>query len=867
MVKNKDKDNIPVKLKQVFQQWGGLAERAEWAGLRVQVGQILASLRQQGKVAQLGAPDLLLQAAQSLSAAHPHSALLLAQEVLQPQGGAWAEALTVTRLSAAWKLIAAMQDRLGHWKEAKAATLKVLDLADAPPEDVIQVANLLVRYGDHEQAFTAALAAYQTLGSPLRHASSLLYIAQRVAHWPTVAMLTAQLRAAYGEGRFDEAAESPRTHLLWCDDEATNIAVTARWSRQNMPRVAESRPPVAPLAGRRLRVGYLSSDFRDHPTARLINGLFRHHDRNRFELFMYCSGWDDGSALRREVESHMDQVHSVSKLSDKAAADLIRSHQIDVLVELNGPTRANRMGVLAHRPAPVQIDYLGWPGSVGGRVVDYVVGDFHTVPPGAEKRYPEKVIRLSGTYQVNDHRSFTRQPVPSRRSVGLPDDPDLVVLGMFNAINKVHGATWALWMRILKAVPKAVLWILNPGEQARKHISEACREHGVSIKRVLAAPSLKQEPHLARLQCCDLMLDPWPYGGHTSTTDALFAGVPVLTLEGHNFAGRVSGGLLHAAGLGALVQPDEEAYASTAIRLLRDPAELRRIKSFILRSIDRSLTLDAARRTRELESAYRQAARWAAAGEPFRHIAIGKPPAEAATAPAPVAAEPVPAAAVKLPLVLVCGPWSSGTSAMAGFLAKAGLPAPGPYVAVNDPRTPLTFEMLAFRDLLRGLASEQTLQRTRGSAEIVQALQAFADGPLRQARLAAGVPAEQPVLLKHALPALLLPELAQVFDLKVIGVLRPLEQIEATRQRRRWGSSFGRAGAQVVYQALFKQLIEGSFPFRLVRYGDLQVNPARVLEELAGFCGLSLTPETRAAALSHVDRSQRSAATDVEIAR
>lgn len=849
--KNKKKQ---VTLLQVFQHWGGLARRAEWSVIHEQLLLTLDSLRKEGKAEELEAPDLLLNASQALASVHPHSALLLSQTALNPIGWTWEKALTPAQISRAWNLVAAMQDRLGDMKAAKAATLEVLTQSEAPPEHKIQAANLLVRYGGDAQAFEAAMQAYEALEKPLKHTATVLYIAQRVAHWASVEALTSQLRQAYSDDRYDEVNESPRTNLLWCDDESVNIEVVKRWSKQVMPKVAATSPRVAPIKGRRIRIGYLSSDFRDHPTARLINGAFRHHDRNSFELFMYCSGWDDESPMRREVESHMDQVHSVAKLGDKAAAELIRSHQIDVLIELNGPTRANRMGILSHRPAPVQIDYLGWPGSVGGRVVDYVVGDFYTVPEGVEEQYPEKVIRLSGTYQINDHLSMTRQPVPSRESVGLPEDPNVMIVGMFNAINKVHSEVWNVWMNILKAVPNALLWILNPGELARKHIAQVCVQHGVSPKRVLAAPGVKQEEHLARLQCCDLMLDPWPYGGHTSTSDALFAAVPVITLEGKNFAGRVSGGLLKAGGLGNLVMPDVESYVRTAVGLLRDPAQLKRIKAELITRMDRSLTFNATLRTREMEAAYEQALRWAEAGEPARHINVTS--VRGTSKRKGIDPERVPADSLKekTPLVLVCGPWSSGTSATAGFLTKAGLTAPGPYFAVNDPRTPETFEMQAFRQVLNSIASETTLKRTQSRENVLRVLKDFAEGPLKQAREAANLQSHQPVLLKHALPALFLPELAEVFDLKVVGVLRPLGEIEATRKRRRWGPMYGKEGAALIYGQMFQHLIETQVPFRLVRYSELLEKPSTVLGELAAFCDLTMDDKARTEAMAFMKR-------------
>lgn len=539
----------------------------------------------------------LLLLARSAAAQHPQRALEVCQHILKTYDAAPVEVLLIA---------GALQDRLGDRRASEVSMRAVVEAERATPAEKLRAANLLVRFGEQELALKAGREAFDAMGRPLNQAATLLYIAQVSADWDLVDQLTAQLTAAYAKGEVATINETPRTHLLWCDDEDTNIAVLKNWSARNLPPVSVEPPPVQPLQGRKIRLGYLSSDFREHPTARLVNGLLRHHDRTQFELFMYCSGWDDGSPMRREVESHFDHIHSVAKLSDAEAAQLIRSHGVDVLVELNGPTRANRMGVLSYRPAPVQIDYLGWPGSVGGRVVDYVVGDAITVPPGAEAAYPEQVIRLSKVYQVNDYAARAMPPKPTRAEVGLPDG-DYLVLGMFNAINKVHNEVWDVWMQILKAVPNALLWILDPGPQARKLVAKAALARGVSIKRILAAPRLAEEQHLARLQLCDLMLDPWPYGGHTSTADALFAGVPVVALDGKNFASRVSGALLRAAGLSALVHQDRESYARFAAGLLRNPAELERVKAFVREQVPKTDVFNAKGKARQLEAAYRDA--------------------------------------------------------------------------------------------------------------------------------------------------------------------------------------------------------------------------------------------------------------------
>jgi predicted O-linked N-acetylglucosamine transferase (SPINDLY family) len=523
---------------------------------------------------------------------NPKAALQLAQRALSLNDQNMAACL----------LIGSIQDRLGDRDASAESMRRVVRSPLSRPDQVVRAANLLVRFGEQQEALESSKAAYDKLGRPIQLASTLMYIAKITADWKLVEDLKVQLIKAYAKGQWAEIAESPRTHLLWCGDEATNIKVLKYWSERSIRLPNEvSSPTLEPLDGRRIRVGYLSSDFRDHPTSRLINGLFRHHDRSKFELFMYCSSWDDNSDMRKEIESQFEHRYSVSQLSDEAAAQLIKAHRIDVLVELNGPTRAHRMGILAHRPAPVQIDYLGWPGSVGGRVVDYIVGDEYTVPSDVEALYPEKVIKLSKTYQINDFASRTLPQKPTRKSVGLPDG-DHLILGMFNAINKVDSVVWNAWMRIMQAVPNSLLWLLDPGPVARNFIAEATKNQGIDVKRIVIAPRMKQDEHLARMQCCDLMLDPWPYGGHTSTSDALFAKVPVIALQGTNFCSRVSGGLLRAAGMGIMVQPDVESYVNKAIELLRNPRMLKHVKQYLSEKVPSSNLFDAKGKTEQLEA-------------------------------------------------------------------------------------------------------------------------------------------------------------------------------------------------------------------------------------------------------------------------
>lgn len=520
----------------------------------------------------------------------------------------------------AWMALAGVHDEARRRKDTVAALKQVLQ-CKAKPHERVDAGRMLARLGEPALALQAVREGYAESGSSIRLASYSLRVALQCADWDLSERILDQLRQAHAEGRTAEAAETPRTHVLWCDDEATNMAVIAAFARRAYPERERLVTQPWPHDGKRkLRVGYLSSDFREHATSLLALGMMRHHDRRRFEWFAYCTSYDDGSALRRDMLNRFDKARTLSKLTDRQAAEIIIKDKIDVLVDLNGLTEGTRHGVLAWHPAPVQIAYLGYPGTVGGRFVEYVIGDDYTVPDGAEKLFPEKIIRIPPTYQINDYLARYLPPAPSRQELGLPTDRP--VIGMFNNVNKVGPAVWQTWMRVLQQMPQAVFWMLDPGPVAAKHLKARALAMGVEAERIVFAPKLKQERHLARLRQCDLVLDPWPYGGHTTTSDALFAGVAVVALQGRNFASRVSGGLLRAAGLGHLVMPDVDSYVAQAVALLNQPQELQRIKTYLKQKRDKLPVFDAPTRTRQLEAAYVAAYQRLVKGLPTDHLMV-----------------------------------------------------------------------------------------------------------------------------------------------------------------------------------------------------------------------------------------------------
>jgi hypothetical protein len=524
-----------------------------------------------------------------------------------------------------WINLATMYFEAKMIPKSREAALKALETRIRAVE-LVEVGRHLSQIGGADQkSLEAVIKGYKLSKESILLASYTLRVALQNADWDLSEKIIAQLRQGHAEGKTKEIGETPRTHLLWCGDEATNIKVISAFAERSYPlREALYQAKPEPATNRKLRVGYISADFREHPTSLLALGLMRFHNRDRFEFYGYCNSYDDGSVLRREMLNRFNQAKKVSHLDDKSVAQMIIADKIDVLIDLNGLTEGSRHGVFAWRAAPVQISYLGFPGTSGGRFVDYIVGDDYTIPMGMEVHYPEKVIRIPPTYQINDYQSRFLPPPCRRESTGLPVNK--LVIGMFNNINKVRPDVWNTWLKILNLVPESILWMLDPGEVAQKVLTRRATDTGIQGDRIKFAPKMKQEAHIARLQHCDLVLDPWPYNGHTTTGDALFAGVPVVALLGTNFASRVSGGLLRAAGLGNLVKPTVEAYIEQAVKLLKQPDDLKKIKIYLRQSRMRLPAFDAKFRTLQLESAYLMAYDRAVKGLPPDHITVNAKP-------------------------------------------------------------------------------------------------------------------------------------------------------------------------------------------------------------------------------------------------
>lgn len=399
--------------------------------------------------------------------------------------------------------------------------------------------------------------------------ADLVYARQYLCAWDGLDTLERKLAATLDDPGSDPRL-SPFVALALGFSPAQQLAAARRWSRSMLP--VPVAPAILTARGDRLRVGYLSSDFRDHPTGRLMVGLIEAHDRRKVEVFGYSYGRHPESPLRRRIVAAFDHWRDLKSMPDRDIANSIRADRIDVLIDRKGHTHGGRLGVLAQRPASVQLHYMSFPGTLGYDAIDGLIADEVVVPPADDVFYHERVFRLPRCYFVTD--AMRELPDPARRADhGLPDDA--IVLASLNQTYKLTREVFAVWMDALRAAPRAVLWLYANHPRVQANLRAEAARQGVAEQRLVFAPSLAHEAHIARLRCADMALDTLPCGSHTTGVDALWAGVPLLTCRGATFAGRVGASLLTAVGLADLIAGDLGQYRERLIELVRRPIGLR----------------------------------------------------------------------------------------------------------------------------------------------------------------------------------------------------------------------------------------------------------------------------------------------------
>jgi protein O-GlcNAc transferase len=431
-----------------------------------------------------------------------------------------------------------------------------------------------------------------------------------VADWKEVKRLTPLIKKlsdiAVKEGRIP--TETPFISIGQFADPARNLKIAKAWADYDK-HLAEKynvkflqRKPVDNKR-KKIRIGYVSCDFRDHATAHLMLGQFRLHDKKNFEIYVYSYSWNDNSYYRKQIKKYSDKFVDVINLSDVKTAQLINKDKIDILIDLKGHTTGCRLGIFALRSAPIQITWLGSAGSTGADYFDYMIADKIVAPKSESKYYSEKLIYLPDTYQVNDDTQPISQKEYSKEELGLP--PKGIIFSSFNQTYKIQPDVWTSWMRILKRVPGSSLLLWKNCLTTEKNLKREARLKGVSPQRLVFSGFLPKNLHLKRLALTDIALDTFTYNGHTTTSDALWSGVPVVALKGKHFASRVSSSLLKAIGLPELITNTSKEYENLAVALAKDPDKLKTLKEKLKVNHDKYPLFNTALFTKNLEKAYK----------------------------------------------------------------------------------------------------------------------------------------------------------------------------------------------------------------------------------------------------------------------
>ena len=408
--------------------------------------------------------------------------------------------------------------------------------------------------------------------------SLLVFEGRQTCDWSLVDQDTAQLLAAL-DNTDDASGQLLSPFALLAVD-----ATPAQQRRIGALRVKGLTAGIKPMPtpGARkpgpIRIGYLSCDFHQHATSVLMAELLERRDSTRFEVFLYSHSPDDGSAIGQRMRAACEHFIDVTHWSNADIARRMRADDIDIAIDLKGHTRGSRFELMAYRPARVQAAYLGYPATTGADFIDYMIGDPVVTPLSHAPNFSERIAQLPHSYQPNDRRRAL-PPAPSRAALGLPEDA--VVLCCFNQVYKFSPHMLDLWARILREAPKAVLWMLAWNPHAQANLTRELQARGIGAERVFWAPKQNLTQHIARLRAADLFLDTWPCNAHTTASEALWAGVPVITVPGATFASRVAASLVSACGLPDLAVPDEASYVAIAAALANEPATLAGLKQHL----------------------------------------------------------------------------------------------------------------------------------------------------------------------------------------------------------------------------------------------------------------------------------------------
>ena len=493
---------------------------------------------------------------------------------------------------------------------------KALCALNRTAEALEDAATVLTRQSNHLSAlrlqgdllssrhrYEEAAASYSKLlraDPQSEYAAGALHHAQRwCADWHSTspAAEAESLRLAVLAGR---RADHPFSFLAVTDDPQAQLQCARTFVESEIAHPISLRP-LTPYGHERIRIAYVSGDFRTHAVSYLLAGVLEKHDRRQFETIAISLRAADPSPLGRRMQGAFDKFVDVSTLTDLAAAQLIRGLEADIVVDLSGHT-SPRFNILSHRPAPIQVQYIGFPGTTGASFIDYILADSFVIPAADARHYSEHIARLPDCFQANGDLRAHAVPSPSRQELGLA--PDAFVFCCFNNVYKLNAAVFDVWMRVLTRVPESLLWLFAPNDAAIRNLRREAERRGVNPDRLVFADRVPYESHIARLVAADLFLDTHPFNGGATASDALWSGLPLLTHCGRSFSARMAGSLLQAIGLQTLVTYSWEAYEEKAVSLAGRTSELSRVKTRLADARETARLFDSGHFCRNLELAY-----------------------------------------------------------------------------------------------------------------------------------------------------------------------------------------------------------------------------------------------------------------------
>ena len=512
--------------------------------------------------------------------------------------------------------LALLLAREGHLEAALMYFDRAIALKPDYAQPHINRGNLLVNM----KRFLPAIASYDR-GIALKADAHFVpgiqrYAKMNVCDWSGLPADVQRLTSGIEAG---EKLSPPLPMLALVDSAPLHHQAAQIWVRELYP----ARTELAPISRRRrparARIGYFSSDFCDHPVATLTAELFEIHDRSKFEVYAFSFGPDSQDDVRKRLKTAFDQFIDVHDKSDRDIALLAREMDIDIAVDLSGHTGSSRTGIFALRAAPLQVNYLGYPGTMGAEYMDYLIADAMIVPAADRQHYAEKILYLP-SFQVNDSKRRIADRIFTREECALP--PTGFVFCCFNSNYKITPATFAGWMRILTSVPGSVLYLYAENAAVAENLRQEAQNRGVEASRLIFAPRLSHPEYLARYRAADLFLDTLPYNAGTTASDALWAGLPVLTCLGQAFAGRMAASLLTAIGLPELITHTQQQYEDLAVALAVDAQRLTAIKHKLAENRLTTLLFDTRRFTEHLEAGYAKILERYYAGLPPEHTHV-----------------------------------------------------------------------------------------------------------------------------------------------------------------------------------------------------------------------------------------------------